>query len=215
MFLCECSDRQDKLFCLFELKKPPCPYESHENFSGPESHSNESQTLRLQSWFNEHRIPSYKKFQAFTFICFELQINQKWLFGSEKFPGLSRNRPRGPILERPGNLTGPKSDFDIKVSRKVGRVLTSDEVHFVSLADNFTVQFSNLLKLPLEWKTKQLNRPGNYRELRETGPWSQFGLLAGNRTHPKQPNDNFCITCVISYVSRRRRVSHYIHLFIC
>ena len=88
---------------------------------------------------------------------------------------------QGPVLERPGNLTGPESDFDIKVSRKEGRVLTSDEVHFVSLADNFTVQFSNLLKLPLEWKTKQLNGPGNYRELRETGPClvlhrSRFGL---------------------------------------
>ena len=75
---------------------------------------------------------------------------------------------RGPFLQRPGNLPGPESDFDIKVSRKVGRVLTSDEVYFVSLADNFTVEFSNLLKLPLEWKTKQLNGPGNYRELRET-----------------------------------------------
>ena len=76
----------------------------------------------------------------------------------------------GPFLERPGNLPGPESDFDIKVSRKVWCVLTSDEVHFVSLADNFTVQLSNFLKLPLEWKTKQLNGPGNYRELRETGP---------------------------------------------
>ena len=47
---------------------------------------------------------------------------------------------RGPFLERPGNLPGLESDFDIKVSRKVGRVLTSDEVHFVSLADNFSVQ---------------------------------------------------------------------------
>ena len=74
----------------------------------------------------------------------------------------------GPVS--PGNL-GLESDFDIKVSRKVGSVLTSDEVHFVSLADNFTVQFSNLLELPLEWKTKQLNGPCNYRELRETGPW--------------------------------------------
>ena len=54
----------------------------------------------------------------------------------------------------PGNLTGPESDFDIKVSRKVGRVLTIDEVHFLSLADNFTVQFSNLLKLPREWGKK-------------------------------------------------------------
>ena len=37
-----------------------------------------------------------------------------------------------PFLERPGNLPGPESDFDINVSRKVGLVLTSDEVHFVS-----------------------------------------------------------------------------------
>ena len=79
------------------------------------------------------------------------------------------NRARGPFLERPCNFTDPESDFDIKVSRKVGRVLTSDEVHVVSLADNFTVQFWNLLKLSLECKTKQLNGPGNYRELRETG----------------------------------------------
>ena len=28
----------------------------------------------------------------------------------------------------------------------------------------------------LEWKTKQLNGPGNYRELRETGPWRQDKL---------------------------------------
>ena len=49
----------------------------------------------------------------------------------------------GPFLETPGNLTGPKSYFEV-----VGFLLTSNEVHFVSLADNFTVQFSNLLKLP-------------------------------------------------------------------
>ena len=56
-------------------------------------------------------------------------------------------RPRGPFLEAPGNLMGPKSDFEIKVSRKVGRVVTSNEVRFVSLANNFTVQYSKLLKL--------------------------------------------------------------------
>ena len=50
--------------------------------------------------------------------------------------------PRGPFLERPGNLTGPKS-----VSRKVGCVVISNEVHLVSLADNLTLHFSNLLKL--------------------------------------------------------------------
>ena len=45
----------------------------------------------------------------------------------------------GLFVKGPGNLTGMESDFDIKVSRKVGRVLISDEVQFVSLADNFTV----------------------------------------------------------------------------
>ena len=73
---------------------------------------------------------------------------------------------RGLFLKRPGNLTRLESDFDIKV----GRVLIFDEVHFVSLTDNFTVPFSKLLKLPLEWKTQQLNGPSNYWELQETGP---------------------------------------------
>ena len=72
-----------------------------------------------------------------------------------------------PFLESPGNLTGPKSHFEIKVSRKVGCVLTCNEVHFVYLTDNFTVQF------------KQLNGPGNYRELRETGPqWVERGTVS-------------------------------------
>ena len=67
------------------------------------------------------------------------------------YPGLAltafrTTRPRGPFLERPGNLTGPKSYFEIKASRKVGCVLTSTEVHFVSLADNFAAPFLKLLK---------------------------------------------------------------------
>ena len=45
---------------------------------------------------------------------------------------------RGSFLERPGKLTGPVSYFEIEVSRKVGCVLTSNEVHFVSLAENVT-----------------------------------------------------------------------------
>ena len=61
---------------------------------------------------------------------------------------------RDPFLENPVNLTGPKSYFEIKFSRKVGCVLTSNEVHFVSLADNFTVPFSNLLKLLSRMKNK-------------------------------------------------------------
>ena len=50
-----------------------------------------------------------------------------------------RNLARGPFLERPGKLTGPVSYFEIEVSRKGGCVLTSNEVYFVSLAENFTV----------------------------------------------------------------------------
>ena len=75
----------------------------------------------------------------------------------------------GLFLERPGNLTGLKSYFDIKFSRKEGCVLTSNEVHFVSLAHNFTAQFSNLLKLLSRKKANLPNRPDNYQELRETG----------------------------------------------
>ena len=74
---------------------------------------------------------------------------------ADVYKELSREpNTRGPFLERPGNLTGPKSYFEIKFSRKVGCVLTSNEVHVVSLADNFTVQFSNLLKLLSRMKNK-------------------------------------------------------------
>ena len=85
--------------------------------------------------------------------------------------GMSRPVNRGPFLERPGKLMGPVSYFEIEISRKVGCVLTSNEVLFVSLAENFTVNFQKFWNSHLEWKTKQLNGPGNYRELRETGPW--------------------------------------------
>ena len=62
---------------------------------------------------------------------------------------------RGPFLQRPGKLTGPVSYFEIEVSRKVGSAMTSNEVHFVSLANNLlTVQFSNLLKLPSGMENK-------------------------------------------------------------
>ena len=46
---------------------------------------------------------------------------------------------RGPFLESLGNLTGPKSCSEVKVSRKVGCVLTFIEVPFVSLANIFIV----------------------------------------------------------------------------
>ena len=59
-----------------------------------------------------------------------------------------------PFPERPGNLTGPESYFVIKVSRKVGCVLTSNKVHFVYLTHNFTVKFLNVLKVPSETENK-------------------------------------------------------------
>ena len=45
----------------------------------------------------------------------------------------------GPFLESPSNLTGPKPYFEIKLSGKIGCFFTSNEVHFVSLANNFNV----------------------------------------------------------------------------
>ena len=48
---------------------------------------------------------------------------------------------RGPFLERPGNVTVPESDFEIKALREVGCVLTSNKVHFVSLANNLVLNF--------------------------------------------------------------------------
>ena len=67
---------------------------------------------------------------------------------------IAYHQSRGPFLETPGNITGPKSYFEIEVSRKVGCVLTSNEVHFVSLANNFTEQLSKLLKLPSGMENK-------------------------------------------------------------
>ena len=52
------------------------------------------------------------------------------------------------------NLTGPKSYFEIKVSRKVGCVVTSDKVHFVYLPDDFSVQMSKFFKLPAGMENK-------------------------------------------------------------
>ena len=60
----------------------------------------------------------------------------------------SRFEPCKPFLKRAGNLTDPKSYFEIKVLGKVGSVLTSHEVHFVALAENLTATVSKLWELP-------------------------------------------------------------------
>ena len=63
-------------------------------------------------------------------------------------------RTRGPFLKGPSKLTGPVSYFEIEVSRKVGCVLTSNEVRFVPLAENLTVLFSKVLRLPSGMENK-------------------------------------------------------------
>ena len=88
-------------------------------------------------------------------------LSLSFKFGSKNGSPVTRSYffecRRRPFLERPDNLTGPKSYFEIKLSRKIGSVLTSNEVQFVYLADNFAVQFSSLLKLSsgMENKTAQ------------------------------------------------------------
>ena len=65
----------------------------------------------------------------------------------------------GPFLERPGKLTGPVSYFEIEVSRKVGCVLTSNEVHFVSLAENLNCIIFKSFETPI-WNGKQNSLTG-------------------------------------------------------
>ena len=53
---------------------------------------------------------------------------------------------RGPFLESPVNFTGPKSNIQIEIKRIRARVLASEQLHFVSLTDNFIVLYGKLLK---------------------------------------------------------------------
>ena len=76
-------------------------------------------------------------------LNFFFTFPKKWVgraMGNETFYGDGLTSASwGPFFERPGNLTGPVSYFEIKVSGKVACVQASNEVHFVSLAENFTV----------------------------------------------------------------------------
>ena len=45
---------------------------------------------------------------------------------------------RGPFLKSPGNFSGPKSNIQIEIKKKIiARVLASKLLHFVSLTDGF------------------------------------------------------------------------------
>ena len=90
----------------------------------------------------KRKIPSRKKSRLIGFL--KRQSNTEVAFDRPRSQagGLQASFTSwGPFLERPGNLTGLKSYFEIKFSRIVGCVLTSNEVHFVSLAENVTVNF--------------------------------------------------------------------------
>ena len=63
-----------------------------------------------------------------------------------KFPiSVRKGRERGPFLERPGNYSGSKANFEIKTI--VVKFLADKPLNFASLTDNFIVSFSKLLKL--------------------------------------------------------------------
>ena len=92
---------------------------------------------------------TYNHLKCLHYTTFSVQVELSFL--SSRYPLVifvhhvvppsicsTRSYPKpssGPLLESPGNLTGPKSYIEIKFSRKVGSVLTSNKVHFVSLAN--------------------------------------------------------------------------------
>ena len=67
-------------------------------------------------------------------LIFAVYYGQFTIYEDDK---VRKKVTRGPFLKSPGNLTGPVSYFEIKVSRKECCVLTSNKVHFVSLANNY------------------------------------------------------------------------------
>ena len=125
----------------------------------------------------------------------------------------------GPFLESPRTLTGPKR-YILKSTENIhddvdeeadsftdqqlfsfawqiakGMVIILKNRFFNKLHWKFQTFWNSLL----EWKTKQLNRPGNYRELRETSPRSarfqgwpcyfKWNLIQSNR----------CLYCILNY----------------
>ena len=69
-------------------------------------------------------------------------------FRFKGFPqtGLPYPRARGPFLETPGNLSGPKSSIHSEIKRLKAWVLASKLLHFISLTDRFILLDANLLK---------------------------------------------------------------------
>ena len=66
--------------------------------------------------------------------------------GPKSYRAFRETGPRGPFLESPGNFSGPKSNFQIKIQRIRARVLANKLLHFVSLTDSFIMLNAKLLK---------------------------------------------------------------------
>ena len=56
-------------------------------------------------------------------------------------------RAWGPFLERPGNFSCPKANFEIETCWIVAQFLSHKPANFASLTDSFIIAFSKLLKL--------------------------------------------------------------------
>ena len=80
---------------------------------------------------NEYEMSIINNFSTFDLkIYFRMVHNQAWpgaQYQEPETPIISQSncilQTRGPFLESPGNLTGPKSDSEIKISRKIKSIL--------------------------------------------------------------------------------------------
>ena len=80
------------------------------NFSGAEIHSIISNLMIAGLFYsrilNIKRFPSYRKLHGYTFICFEVQFNQKRHSGSEKDSGAFKKQSPPPGGGGEGHKTG-------------------------------------------------------------------------------------------------------------
>ena len=70
----------------------------------------------------------------------------------------SEARSRGPFLERVGNFSGPKANFEIKTCWIVARFPAHKPVNLALLTDSFIASFLKLLKL---WSWMQTRQTSN------------------------------------------------------
>ena len=64
---------------------------------------------------------------------------------------------RGPFLKKPGNFSGPKANFKIKICWIVAQFLAHKPVNIALLTDKFILSFSKLLE-PWSWMQTQKTR---------------------------------------------------------